>query len=79
MLRVAYGHSTRHSCTLPQCKFDDPAWYQALRRQGRDLELQAAHEQERLSVFEVARRFRISPRTVHRALRRVQEPVGAAS
>ena len=67
------------TCTLPQCKFDDPAWYQALRRQGRDLELQAAHEQEGLSVFEVARRFRISPRTVHRALRRVQEPVAVAS
>ena len=67
------------TCTLSQCKFDDPTWYQALRRQGRDLELQSAHEQEGLSVFEVARRFRISPRTVHRALRRVQEPMAVSS
>lgn len=63
------------SCTLPQCKFDDPTWYQALRRQDRDLELLDAHELEGLSVFQVARRFHISPRTVHRALRRVQQPV----
>ena len=62
-------------CTLPQCKFDDPSWYQALRRQGRDQELLNAHELEGLSVFEVARRFKVSPRTVHRALRRVHQPV----
>ena len=66
-------------CTLPQCKFDDPSWYQAFRRQGRDLELQAAHQYEGLSVFEVAQRFRISPRTVHRALRRAEQPVAVAS
>ncbi len=63
------------SCTLPQCKFDNPAWYQAYRRQGRDLELQKAYESEKLSVFQVAKRFHVSPRTVHRALRRAQEPL----
>ena len=63
------------SCTLPQCKFDNPTWYRSYRRQGRDLELQDAREFEGLSVFEVAKRFHISPRTVHRATRRVQTPV----
>ena len=66
------------SCPLPQCKFDDPAWYQALRRQGRDQELQDAHEREGLSVFEVAMRFSVSPRTVHRALQRLQAPAAVA-
>lgn len=66
------------SCTLPQCKFDNPTWYRAYRRQGRDLELQDAREAEKLTVFQVAKRFHISPRTVHRALRRVQDPVPVA-
>jgi AraC-like DNA-binding protein len=63
------------SCTLPQCKFDNPTWYQAYRRQSRDLELQEAHNAEGLSVFEIAKRFHVSPRTVHRGLRRVKQPV----
>ena len=62
-------------CPLPQCKYDDPAWYQAYRRQGRDAELLAAHKDEGLSVFQVAERFGVSPRTVHRALKRVRLPV----
>jgi hypothetical protein len=66
------------SCTLPQCKYDDPAWYQAFRRQGRDLELRDAYESEGLSVFEIARRFHVSPRTVHRGLRRAQEPAAVS-
>jgi hypothetical protein len=57
-------------CPLPQCKFDDPAWYQAYKRQGRDMEVVWAYKEERLSVFQVARRFGVSPRTVHRAIRR---------
>ena len=62
------------SCELPQCKFDNPSWYQAYRRHGRDLEFQDAHDTEGLSVFEIAQRFRVSPRTVHRSLRRVKQP-----
>lgn len=57
-------------CPLPQCRFDDPAWYQAYKREARDKEVLAACE-DGLSVFEVARQFGISPRTVHRAVRRV--------
>jgi hypothetical protein len=62
-------------CPLPKCKYDDPAWYQAYRRQARDLQVAAAYREEGLSVFQVARRFNVSPRTVHRAIRRAQAPV----
>ncbi len=58
------------TCPLPQCKFDDPIWYQAYKREGRDTEVLAAYTDEGLSVFEVARRFGLSPRTVHRVIRR---------
>jgi AraC-like DNA-binding protein len=59
------------ACPLPQCKFDNLLWYRAYRREGRDLELQEAHNAEKLSVFEIAQRFHISSRTVQRALRRL--------
>jgi hypothetical protein len=38
------------ACPLPRCKFDDPAWYQAYRRQGRDIEVLDACRTEGLSV-----------------------------
>jgi len=66
------------ACPLPRCKFDDPAWYQAYRRQGRDIEVLDACRREGLSILEVAKRFKVSPRTVHRALRRIERPVGIA-
>jgi hypothetical protein len=71
--------STCLTCPLPQCKFDDPAWYQTYRRHGRDIEVLDAYRTEGLSVFEVAKRFNVSPRTVHRSLRRVEQPAAAAS
>ena len=64
-------------CPLPRCKFDDPVWYQSYRREGRDLQLIGARH-EGLSVFQVAERFSVSPRTVHRALRRTQAPAAIA-
>ena len=66
-------------CPLPQCKYDDPAWYQAYKRQGRDVQVLSAYQQEGLSVFEVARRFNVSPRTVHRALKRVRAPLAVGA
>ena len=67
------------TCPLPQCKFDDPAWYHAYRRHGRDLEVLDAFQADGLNVRQVAERFNVSSRTVHRALRRVEEPVAMAS
>lgn len=59
-------------CPLPRCRFDDPAWYQAYKLRERDEEIAWAYQYENLHVFEVANRFGVSVRTVHRALRRVQ-------
>lgn len=61
------------SCPLPQCKYDDPMWYQAYKRRDRDLELLAMYRAEKLSAFDVATHFGVSPRTVHRAVKRAQE------
>ena len=64
-------------CPLPQCKYDDPAWYQAYTQHNRDSEVLAAYRDEGLSVFQVADRFSVSPRTVHRALKRARVPAAA--
>ena len=66
-------------CPLPRCRFDDPAWYQAYRLRERDEEIAWAYQYENLHVFEVATRFGISVRTVHRALRRIQTPLASAA
>ena len=62
------------TCPLPQCKYDDPLWYQQYRRQGRDQLILAAHKGEGANVFDLAQRFELSPRTIHRALRRLRMP-----
>lgn len=62
-------------CPLPQCKFDDPVWYQRYRRTGRDQQVLNAFEHGGLTVFDLARRFEVSTRTIHRALRRANGSV----
>lgn len=57
-------------CPLPVCKYDDPGRERREARDRRDSEIREAHEQERLSPTELARRFGVSPRTVFRAVRR---------
>lgn len=66
-------------CPLPQCKYDDPAWYQQYRRQGRDQLILAAHTNDGATVFELAERFQLSPRTIHRALNRSRFPVAMSA
>ncbi len=61
-------------CPLSQCRFDDPLWYQQLRRQGRDNQILTAQSKTGVTVFELARQFQLSPRTIHRALRRARMP-----
>lgn len=61
-------------CPLPICKYDDPIWYQQYRRRGRDLLVLEAYKREGGSVTTLAERFGVSPRTIHRALRRIQTP-----
>ena len=60
-------------CPLPQCKYDDPGWFQRHKRNGRDREVMAAMRGDGLSVPEVAARFALSQRTVFRILRRASD------
>jgi len=57
-------------CPLPMCRYDDAAWYRAYKQRDRDCEFLAAYREEGLSVFQVAERFSVSPRTIQRALGR---------
>ena len=58
-------------CPLPQCKYDDPGWYQRQKRTGRDLEIVMALREQGLSVSEAAARFDVSQRTIFRILSRM--------
>ncbi|MQF87316.1 MAG: sigma-70 family RNA polymerase sigma factor [SAR202 cluster bacterium] len=58
------------SCPLPRCKYDDPTWYQAYKRRDRDLELLTMYKCHNLTTGEIASRFGLSQRTVHRAVKR---------
>ena len=64
-------------CPLPQCRYDDPFWYQLRRRQQRDQDLielwdaaDALPGPERLAL--VAALTGVTERTVHRVRRRAR-------
>ena len=59
-------------CPLPQCKYDDPGWLQRRRRAQRDRQVLNVRRREEATVLELAQRFQISQRTVHRILSRAQ-------
>ena len=65
-------------CPLPQCRYDSDAsgnrnWLQQERRTERDSRVLHVRRTERATVVELARRFAISQRTVHRILSRAQD------
>lgn len=59
-------------CPLPQCKHDDPIWFQLYLRLARDRERCSAMTREGLTVEEAAERFGVQVRTVYRMMRRVR-------
>lgn len=61
------------NCPLPQCKFDDPVWYQRNRRLARDFQIMYTIQQDRLSMEEAAERYSVTVRTVFRILQRCRE------
>ncbi len=65
-------------CPLPKCKFDDPGWLSRERRARRDCEVLQTRRNEGITVLELARRFHISQRTVHRILSRAPMSSSAA-
>ena len=56
-------------CPLPLCRYDDPRWLQSKSRRNRDDEIVKLRH-EKLPTAEIAKRFRISTRTVHRIVQR---------
>ena len=58
------------NCPLPRCKYDDPGWIQRERRRKRDAAVLKARHHDRLTVPQLAQRFRVSERTVFRILGR---------
>ena len=61
------------SCPLPQCKYDDPVWYQRNRRLARDFKVWSAIQQDDLTVDEAAERFSVTVRTIFRIMQRCRE------
>lgn len=56
-------------CPLPQCKYDDPVWYQSYRRRQRDQQILEASSQSlrRGEKQKIALQFGVSVRTFNRA------------
>jgi hypothetical protein len=59
-------------CPIPQCKYDDPGWLTRVCRDDRDSQVLRIRRDEGATIVEVARRFHISQRTVHRIVARNQ-------
>ena len=59
-------------CPLPQCKFDDPAGYQAIKQKQKDQERFKIIKEEGLSIEQAADRFRVTRRTIQRMQARLR-------
>ncbi len=59
-------------CPLRQCRHDDPGWLRREGRAQRDTQVLHARRREGATILELARRYSISERTVHRILARAQ-------
>ena len=57
------------NCPFPRCRYDDPVAFQNARRAERNAEVVRLRLEANLSISELAARFDVSKRTVHRILR----------
>ena len=55
-------------CPLPRCRYDEPGGARAMLNRVRDREMRRLRREQELPVDEIARRYRVSRRTVFRAL-----------
>lgn len=60
-------------CPLPQCRYDDPGWLRREAKARRDQEVLKLQKAEGLGPTELATRFSLSRRTIHRILRALNE------
>ena len=63
------------TCPLPQCKYDDPTWFQRHRRMARDMKVWTTMQSESLTAEAAAQRFSVTVRTIFRITRRCREAV----
>ncbi len=56
-------------CPLPRCRYDDPGWLRREAKAKRDQRVLTMHSSEGLGPSELAQRFGLSRRTIHRILR----------
>ncbi len=63
-------------CPLPLCKYDDPGWMERESKRVRDDSIYRA-KLAGDSVSDIALRFGVSPRTVHRVIKRGGAEAGA--
>ena len=61
-------------CPLPRCRYDVPGGVRALLNRVRDQEIRELRCDANVPVDEIARRFRVSRRTVFRVLQQRSEP-----
>lgn len=61
------------TCPLPKCRYDEPGWLQREERTRRDTEILQARADYAMPVIELAERYNVSTRTVHRILSKVGE------
>lgn len=59
-------------CPLAQCRYDDPGWLHREKRVQRDQEIIQARSLENIPIADLANRFGLSTRTVHRIIERDQ-------
>ena len=60
-------HPACLTCPLPQSRYDaQPGWVGKAQRRGRHAEIATFHQEHPLPVTEIAKRFGVTTRTVHR-------------
>lgn len=63
-------HPSCLHCPLARCRYDEPGWLQREGRDNRDAEVLRERIKLALSVDELAGKFGVSTRTVHRIIKR---------
>ncbi len=71
-------------CPLARCKYDDPGWYHREQREQRDQEVVLVRRTQGATIPQLAQRFGVSERTIHRILSHAAthfelSPAGASS
>ena len=60
-------------CPLSRRRYDDPVWYQRLRRTAKDMKVWRTVESEGLTAEEAAMKFSVTERTIFRMISRCKE------